>query len=592
MSQAAKNHASFDPVAFEIVRNAITGIADEMVLTIVRTGYSAVVRDVMDFSAGLCDAEGKMVAQGLSLPVHLGSIPDAMVAIHNAFPDDINPGDVFILNDPYEGGMHLPDIFIVKPIFTDEGLLGFAATVCHHTDIGGRVAGGNASDSTEIYQEGLRIPPLRLYHKGEPDPSLFRILEKNVRVPVYVLGDLRAQLSACHVAEREIQRLAQRYGHEGMKTYFQELIAYSERRTRAAIREWPDGVYEFTDYLDDDGFGAEDLKIKVTLTVDGDEILVDFTGSAPQTKGAINATASITKAVAYASAHYLVGPDIPSNEGFFRPIKVIAPAGTIVNAVEPAATAARGATVFRMGDAVLGAFAKMAPDRMFAATEGGNTGVSIGGYDQNRKPFIMVDFICASWGGRPFADGLDGNTNPFENLSNGPIEITEMTLPLRIERYGFVPDTGGPGRYRGGLAIVKEYRLLEEEAVCQVRSDRRKYLPYGLAGGKPGTPSLNIWNPGENEEILPAKFTRMMKRGDLLRHQTAGAGGHGDPFTRDPYAVLDDVLQEKVSVEAARREYGVVIAEDGKTLDLEATETLRAQRGEPQAAAQPAGRQA
>ena len=570
-----------DPVTLELVRNAVDGIVDEMVLTIVRTAYSGVIKSLMDFSTAFCDPAGRMVAQGLTLPLHLGSIPDAMAAVLERYGDSVAPGDVFIMNDPFAGGMHLPDIFVFQPVFFEERLLGYAATVCHHTDVGGRVAGSNASDSTEVYQEGLRIPPLRLYRQGRPDESLFRLIEANVRMPVRVLGDLRAQLAACHVAERELGQLAARYGCERLLEYFEALMDYAERRTRAEIARWPDGTYTFTDYLDDDGFGSEPLPIRVALTVDGDEIEVDFSGSAPQAKGAINATLSFTKAAVYACVKYLLGPDIPNNEGFFRPIRVVAPPGTIVNCVHPAATAARGVTGFRIGDAVFGALAQVHPDRVFAAGEGGNTGVSIGGYDRERRPFVFVDFVCSSWGARPFADGPDGNTNPFENLANEPIEMTELEQPLRIERYGFIPDSGGAGRFRGGLGLVKEYRLLADEAVLQVRSDRRRFRPYGLAGGKPGASSLNIYNPGPNQEELPSKFTRLMQRGDVFRHLQPGGGGHGDPLERDPQLVLRDVLNEKVSREAAERDYGVVLSADGRTVDVAATQKLRQARRRP-----------
>lgn len=567
-----------DPITFELLRNAVDAVVDEMVLIIVRTAYSGVIKDNMDFSTAFCDARGRMIAQGLSLPLHLGAIPDAMDAVLERYGQDIAPGDVFILNDPFEGGMHLPDIFIIKPTYVESTLLGFTACVCHHADVGGRVAGSNASDSTEIYQEGLRLPPIPLYRRGVPNESVFRIIEKNVRVPDAVRGDLRAQLAACQVAERELAVLAGRYDLEALVSHFSDQLEYAEERARAAFREWPDGRYSFTDHVDDDGINPEPLPIRVTLTVVGDEIAVDFTGSAQQAKGAINSTLSFTKAAVYAAVRYVVGGDIPNNAGFFRPIKVVAPPGTFLNALPPAACAARGVTGFRVGDAVLGALAQVWPGRVFAASEGGNTCVTLGGYDEERCPFIFVDFSCSSWGARPDQDGIDGTTNPFQNLANESVEVTESEHPVRIEQYGFVPDSGGPGRYRGGLGIVREYRLLADEAVLQVRSDRRRFRPYGLAGGLPGAPSANYLDSSGRRQLLPTKFNRTMHQGEALTIILPGGGGHGDPLERDPELVLHDVCLGKVSYEAARTDYGVALTADGSFVDVEETVRLRREK--------------
>lgn len=576
MPGTGNQSTNIDPITFELIKNAITSIVDEMVLTIVRTAYSGVIKSVLDFSTAFCDARGQTIAQGLSLPLHLGSVPDAMQAILRRFEGDIHPGDVYVLNDPEEGGMHLPDIYVFKPVFLRDDLLGFAVTLCHHTDVGGRVAGSNASDSTEIYQEGLRIPPLRLYERGRPNTTLFRIIEQNVRVPVKVLGDIRAQLAACHVAEQQFLRLVERHGKETLQVYLEHLLDYTERLTRAELATWPDGEYEFTDYLDDDGIDPDPIPIKVKLTVKGDELEADFDGSAPQVKGAINCTLSFTKAAVYAAVKLLLGPDIPNNEGFFRPIKVRAPERSITNTKPPAAFAARGVTGFRLGDTLLGALAQIRPDLVFAAGEGGNSNISIGGYDKDYKPFVYVDFTCSSWGARPNKDGIDGITNPFENLANEPAEVVEAEHPIRIEQYGFIPDSGGPGRFRGGLGIVREYRLLEKEATLQIRSDRRKFRPYGLNGGRPGAPSCNIFNPDTDNMILPAKVTMTMRQNDVLRHLLPGGGGHGYPWERDVALVLDDVRNEKVTVEGALRDYGVVI--DPETLQVDEQRTYEVRR--------------
>jgi N-methylhydantoinase B len=572
-----------DPIEFELFKNALFGIADEMALTVFRTTYSGVLKDNMDYSTAMFDGDGVLVAQGLTLPGHLGSMPTAMASVLETFAGEIHPGDVFIFNDPFRGGMHLPDVFVFKPIFRpgDDGdeRIAWACAVCHHTDVGGRVPGSNASDSTEIYQEGLRIPPLKLYDKGQRNETLFALIETNVRVPVKVFGDLRAQLAACHIAEAALIELAARYGNAKLQEYMTGLVDYAERMTRAAISELPDGVYDFLDHIDDDGIDVGvPIPLKVTLTKIGDTITADWTGTAKQVKGAINNTLSYTKSATYCGIRSVLPQNIPTNEGVFRAITVEAPKGTIANMELPGACAARGLTGFRMVDTMSGALAKMLPDRVFAASDGGNTGVSIGGWDAGnsdggREPFIYVDFTCCAWGGRPDADGLDGNSNIYANMASQPIEVTETEQPLQITAYEFIQDAMGPGRFRGGAPFRREYKLLAEEAVLQVRSDRRDFRPYGLYGGGAGKPSMNYLNPDRNPDPLPSKLTMTMKKGDLFRHEVAGAGGWGDPLERDPALVLKDVRNEFVSLNAAREDYGVIIA--GGTVDAVATAALR-----------------
>ena len=329
------------PITQELVRNALATIADNMAVTVVRTARSQVVKQSLDFSTGICDAEARMVSQGLSIPVHLGAIMPCLEGVLKDYGDDVQPGDIFISNDPYEGGSHLPDIFLFKPVFAGNVLLGFLAVIAHHTDIGGRVAGGNACDSTEIYQEGLRIPPLKLFNAGEPNHTIFRLLKQNVRVPDKVLGDLWAQIAALYGGEREMLSLAQEHGVEELKGYMEELIEYTERRTRAEISALPQGEAEFTDYVDDDGIDPEPIRIHVKVSIKGDEVYADFTGTSPQAKGAINPNFAFTKSCVYAAVRCLLSPDLPNNAGYFRPIKVYAPEGCFANPQHPAPVAAR-----------------------------------------------------------------------------------------------------------------------------------------------------------------------------------------------------------------------------------------------------------
>jgi N-methylhydantoinase B len=567
-------------IELELLKNAIESIADQMALTIVRTARSSVAKDSMDFSTALVNAQGEVVAQGLCQPRHMCAIPGAISAVLTRYQDAFAPGDIYVLNDPYEGGTHLPDIYLFKPIFLDDRLLGFACAIVHHTDIGGRVAGGNASNSTEIFQEGLRIPPLKFHDRGQPNETLLRLIEQNVRVPDMVMGDFRAQVAACTMGERGLQELARQYGPERLETLFGHLLDYTEDLTRQAIRRLPEGAWEFTDHIDNDGFTPDPVPIHVTIRKEGDTITADYTGTSPQVKGAINSTLSFTTSITYACVKSVLGVDIPNNAGFFRPIKVIAPEGSFVNPLMPAPVAARGLAAMRITETLFGAFAQMLPERIFACGVGLDTGITIAGYYPDRRPFLFLEFMYVSWGGGPDRDGMDGCSLPHSNYSNTPVEVIEAEHPLLIEAYGYMPDHCGAGKYRGGLAFRRDFRLLAEAADLQLRSDRQTFLPYGLQGGRPGTPSFSQLNPGRQDaKVLPTKGLFPMQKGDVFHHITAGAAGWGDPLERDVAQVLDDVRNEKLTPDYVRREYGVVVRSDPERLhwevDHEATERLR-----------------
>ncbi len=572
-----------NPITAELFRNAIVALADEMALTIYRAAYSGVLKNIMDYSTAICDAEGRLVAQGLSLPGHLASIPTALRACLAHFKDDIAEGDVLVMNDPYEGGMHLPDIFIFRPFFPVKGGDGkpliWATTVCHHTDVGGRVPGSNASDSTEIFAEGLRIPPLKLMEKGVYNDTLLRIIDRNVRLPGRVMGDIRAQLAACEIALRGMADLVTRHGVVELQVLLAETMDHSERLARHCLAELADGEATFTDWIDDDQIDAGvPIKLVCTVRKTGDKMVFDWTGSSAQVKGAINNTWSYTAGASYCAAKCVMSVNMANNDGVFRAIEVIAPPGTITNALPPAACAARGLTGFRAADCAFGALAQLYPDRVFAASDGGNTGITIGGTDKDRKPYIYVDFLSGAWGGRPTRDGLDGNTNMFANMASFSVEVIEAENPLEVLDYEMLPDTGGPGQFRGGVSLRRTWRMLADEGILQVRADRATHLPYGLQGGGPGTSSRNLLNPGTPEEtLLAAKLTMTLKAGQVFRHELPGAGGWGSPLSRDPQAVLADVREGKVSIDGALRDYGVVILGSPASVNLEASAALRAE---------------
>ena len=563
-----------DPITFELVRHGLNSVSNEMMITIQWTGRSPTTTQAFDFSASFMDERGDTLDQAAGIPIHMGTIPAAMKAVLAKFGDDIAPDDVVILNDPYTGGMHLPDIYCILPIYVGPTLFAFAVTVVHHVDMGGRAAGSMAYDSTEIYQEGLRLPPLKLLERGKLNRTLVEVIRQNVRPPDAVMGDMMGQVAACRMGERGILALVQEYGVETLRLYFEELRDYSERVTRQKISQWPDGTYEYTDYVDEDGLDPDPIPIKVTIHIHGDSLDVDFSGSAPQVRGAINCAFSQTVASTYIGIRSAMGVDIPNSQGCFRPIKVSAPEGSITNMRHPAPCAARGVTAFRIADAVLGALAQAVPERVGAASEGGTSTGRFGFLLPDGRIKVFYDNVYGIGGAVPTKDGASGVASLAANLSNVSIEVVESQVPVRVRRYGLVPDSGGAGHYRGGQAMEREWELLEP---CNFtfRSDRRKYPPYGLAKGKAGAPSANVLNPDGEAKLLPTKVNMRLSRGDVFKHISPGGGGHGDPWKREPDLVLRDWQDERITAAHAREAYGVVVDIENLTIDWPATEALR-----------------
>ena len=568
---------TLDPITMEVARNALGSIADEMALVIMRTAYSTIVRDSMDYSTGICDREGRVAAHGMTMALHLGSFPDAMRALLKDYGGDMRPGDMFVWNDPYGGGgQHLPDVYVVKPVFVDGDLQGYAATLVHQIDMGGIAPGSSAVYAREIYQEGLRIPPIRMYDRGEPNETFFRLMEKNTRLPDKLAGDMRAQVAACRTADAALSRLIRRYGAETYHAIVEALHDHAERAMRAEIAALPDGTWTFTDYIDGLGQDPEPLALKVAVTIDGSDMTLDWTGSSPQVDAAVNCPVPFVKSACHLIVKCIARDDVPNLEGFVRPLNVVAPEGTIVNPLPPAACAARAIVGWRALDALLGCFAQIVPERVPAAGEGGVTFPSFSGWDDGRR-FVCTEAWAGSWGATHDRDGTFGIPNPGGNLTNQPVEMVETLFPLEIVRYGLVRNSGGPGKRRGAPAYQREYRFLGEETHMVMRSDRRRFLPYGLSGGAAGTPSWNLRNAGTLEQspipVMPMEAVRFGKDEAFL-HVSGGGGGHGAPLERDPGAVLEDVREEILTVEYAREVYGVAIV-DGQ-LDVSATAALRA----------------
>ena len=572
-----------DPTQLEVVYNALSGISDAMAVTLVRTSRSSIVRLGYDFSTGLLSPNAELVGQGLCQPIHMGGMPPALTACIEHYGDRIYPGDILINNDPYEGGSHLPDIFLFKPVFKGETLLAYACAMSHHTDVGGKVAGGNSSDCTEIYQEGLRIPPLKLYQRGEPNRTLFRIIEKAVRVPDKVLGDLRGQVAALRLAEQEIGRLADRHGEARFLELQDEVLDYTGNLTRMRIRELPDGAWSFTDHVDNDGFGSGPIAIVANVTKKDDEISVDFAGTSPQVRGAINSPFDSTKSMAYAVVRAVLGGEIPNTGGYFRPVTVTAPEGTYVNPRPPASVAARFLGCLRISHAVFGAFARMLPERIPACAGGCDGNLTMAGYLQEgnaRHPWVQVEGSCEiATGASAVRDGIDAQSGAVSNITNIPVELIEVEHPIRIEEYSLATDSEGAGARRGGMGLTRQYRYLADETLVQLRSDRMDFPPYGLSGGQASGPSkVAFQRRGGSVEPMASKFIVTANDGDTLRIDMPGGGGWGDPMARDPAAVLADVVAEKVSPGRAEAVYGVVLTDGGRRIDAAATRKLRASR--------------
>ena len=574
-------HPELDPILLEVFRNAFESSADQMALILMRTAHSPIVRDAMDFSTALCDASGQNLAQGLTTPMHLGSFYDAMRHLIGQYKGRIASGDVFIGNDPYlASGQHLPDIYVIRPVFHGESLCGWAATIAHHVDVGGLVPGSNSLAAVEIHQEGLRLPFLKLAERGVVNAILMDVIAANVRVPDQVLGDIHAQMAACLAGERELSALLERYGPDKVVEYGEALQDYSERLARAAIARIPDGTYRFSDHIDGLGEDPRPIEFHVSVTVEGEELTVDWTGTSPQVKGGINTPLSFCKSNVYAALRSIMPAEVPNCHGYTRPIHVVAPEGSVLNARYPAPCGARGITGYRIVDCIFGALAQAVPDQIAADGAGGSTLPSFGGWD-GKKRFVFSECIMGTWGATSRHDGQEGVPHMASNQANVPVEMIESDYPIRIERYGFAPDTGGAGQYRGGLGVVREYRVLADDIYFGVRSDKSIHPPHGLFGGEAGAPTVNLIRSESGERVLPPMPMKpiTLRTGDLYRHVMAGGGGFGDPLEREPERVRADVLDGKVTIEHARAAYGVVLCHDmGREVDVSATQTLRAQK--------------
>ena len=518
----------FDPVRLEVYRNLFASIAEEMGAALQRSAYSPNITERRDFSCALFDHTGRLIAQGDHMPVHLGSMPASVRAALAVTPP--GAGEMILLNDPFHGGTHLPDLTLVAPLYV--GRPGdppafYLANRAHHSDVGG-MSPGSMPLATEIFQEGLRLPPVRFIRNGEPDPDLMRVILANVRTPEERVGDLMAQVAANHVGERRLTALITRHGAEEVAAYARHLIDYASRLMSATISRLPEGRYHFTDHLDDDGITKTPIAIKVVMTLKAGRARLDFTGSSPQVAGPVNAVEAITRSAVLYVFRCLLPQDSPANDGCFEPLDIIAPEGTVVNARPPASVAGGNVeTSQRIVDVLFGALALAAPDLIPAASSGTMNNLTLGGVDPvTGAAFAYYETIAGGMGARPGDDGLSGVHTHMTNSLNTPIEALERLLPIRMTSYTLRRGSGGEGAHRGGDGIRRGYQFLGPAEVTLL-ADRRITGPWGMAGGEPGAPGRDTLRADGGETVLPSKFRRNVAAGDTLTIQTPGGGGWG-----------------------------------------------------------------
>ncbi len=521
-----------NPISLEIFRSALTAIAEEMGVVLTHSSYSPNIKERRDFSCALFDARGQLIAQAAHIPVHLGSMPDSVSTALVSF-DHFAPGDIIALNDPFLGGTHLPDITLIAPIFVeveDEPvLIGFAANRAHHADVGG-MSPGSMPLATEIYQEGLILPPMKLWEAGQPNRALLALILRNVRTPDERRGDLTAQVAANRTAVRRLQEMVDRWGLSTLDEHIEALIAYARRITQATIEAIPDGSYQFTDYLDDDGISDTPIPITATVTVRGSHVTVDFTGSSPQVRGNINTVASVAKSATYYVIRCLMPDDAPMNHGTFDPVTVIAPSGTIVNARPPAGVAQGNVeTSQRITDVILGAFAQALPHIVPAASQGTMNNITAGGSDpRTQQPFAYYETMGGGMGARPGLDGISGVHTHMSNTLNTPVEAFEYAYPMRITKYQLRDGSGGCGAAHGGDGLLREITF-EVPTDVTLLTERRQRPPYGLQGGAPGKCGENrLYHQGQ-ETLLSGKAHFRALPGDRLTIASPGGGGWGKP---------------------------------------------------------------
>lgn len=579
------SHAA-DPITVQVLRAALDGVVQEMQTSLFRTGFSTIIRESHDASCALLDTRCQVIAQHVVLPLHMGAFPACAEALLERFPAaDLREGDAYVVNHPYRGGSpHAPDMGVLTPVFHRGAWVGLCASMAHKTDIGGVVPGSGSGTAREIFQEGLHLPPVKFMDAGRPVRELEWLIHANSRTPELVVGDIRGQVGANRLGERRLAELLDKYGRETVAAATEELARQTERRLRQVIASWPDGRYRGEACVDNDGIDLhEPVRIRVTVEKSGERILFDFSECSPQTTGPANIRPPLVRACCYYCLMALVDPFLPVNRGLARVVETRFRQGTVVCPDYPAAVNAYMPTALVVAEAVLRAMSEVVPDKTIA--EGSGSGaIALGGRARDgKRSYVQYEIFAGGVGGR---NGRDGASATSFHLSNGkiaPVEIIESEFPTRLERFELLRDSGGPGRHRGGLGFVREYRILQDEVRFSMRTDKHALAPQGIHRGLPGATGACVVNPGrEDEQTLPSRFgDRRLRSGDVLRVERPGGGGVGAPRERPPEDVLEDVRQGYVSPARARSDYAVAVRTRGTEiiLDPEGTRELRGKDG-------------
>jgi N-methylhydantoinase B len=555
-------HQNLDPITLEIIFNALRSITDETFIALTKSAYSTNIKERRDHSTAICDLNGRLIVQAEnSLPIHLASMTGLMASLLVKYNlTNIEEGDLFVANDPHvAGGTHLPDINLAMPVFVNDKLSAFVCNIAHHADVGGMAPGSMAGGMSEIYQEGLRIPVVKLFRRGELQEDLFEILLLNVRIPEERRGDYYAQIAACRLGRRRLLEAAETYSMDILQAAFGEIIKRTERRMRKGVTQIPDGTYYFEDVMDDDGLGTVDIPIKVKIDVAGDRIHFDFTGTSPQVAGNINVTLNATQASVAYCLKALLDPDIPNNEGVLEVCEIECPKGTLLNCSPPAPVAARANTSQRIIDVVIGALSEALPDATVGAANGANTTAVFSGTNPvTGKEYLYLETLGGGFGGRNDRDGKDGVQVHITNTSNLPVEVIEMEYPLRVLSYGLVENSGGAGKYRGGMGLRREIMPVEHDCIFNGAGERFSNKPWGVFGGSSGGTGKFIHTKQDGNkkklEIKPSGIT--LKAGEKILVETPGAGGYGSPEERSDAGITEDLESGKFSDEYVKRHYG------------------------------------
>ena len=576
-----------DPITLQVIGHALASTAREMGVTLRKTSCSPIFNEGNDYSCAVFDPQGQIVSHGEFLPIHLGSLSFSVKAATDAFSGErLGPGDMVVLNDPYLGGTHLNDVTLVAPIFCDGGIVGWAANRAHHLDVGGTVPGSFYAEARENYQEGLRISPIKLVEAGVVNGPLVEFIVGNCRLPSQMRVDFQSQISANRTAIRRVEDLVDRYGTEVLSAAMTMLLDQSEQRMRSAISELEDGTYVASDFVDNDGITDDPREVRVTVRISGDSVEVDFTGSSPQVEGPLNSVLGYTYSGVYMVFQAATDPDIEPNAGCYRPIKIIAPEGSIVNPVFPGACTGGNETTCIVHNTVFRALSQVEGARTMACDHGSSNNMIISGTDPDRgERYVIYEYPEGGWGGNSERDGLSAIWSIVGNTWNVPVEVVERRFPVRVERYELRPDSGGVGQHRGGLGIRRDHRVLGHHAEISIVANRVRVPPWGLSGGGAGAAAgFFISSAGMSlREAAPEFGSKAvgvdLRSGEVVTQYTAGGGGWGDAGQRDPDAVARDYCLGYISAESALEDYAVVVNDDG-SVDEVATAGLRARRAD------------